>query len=975
MICVFTVSCTFNFYKKMKYHHFTATILSMTLAIGAMAAQPEWEHKPIEIIRGHLPKPHCPTVWTAQDNGFDGWQIEGDVKLETSPDFCLWNEKSAKLTFNSTPCRAVLKPANIILNGPVDGLEIWVYGLKSGKTKNSFVIEDANGKSFTLRTTGNSSFWASTPWWGASLCRIPKDIVFPVKLTQIVFEASEKIKAGDATFFDFIGAFKFTGETLPDTAKWDIPFPYKKESILPTPTASNVKNSFHKEQDAFIFTFNGSDGNLAYRYIPKTGTLNDLSVSFNGQTTFHPMADSGIMATVNGVKFHPSDNDIQATLLKSETDGDTLKTLWKWTKNNASVEFTLGFAVKGRSLVITADSTSTDITAFSCGHTQSTPNPRLVKLTYLNYRWDYPRLLVTDDYFISLFPDWYVSQATEVVDGANRHGLQGAKIIDDDSAIILGGSLYLPKAGSIRNPLHERFFLTISPDLESVLPNIPNPRSRYFDETKTLIYSTRMYDSVKTEHCPQEVDFWRLMADYGMTDMFVRFHMNQWRTPLRNNHFTHYGYAYEDVTDAGYQMIASELKKIIKRVGPYEDNRVIHELGPEFNYDILSQNSEGLFNEGWDASFQPSPAAQHKLEADYAPFLVKKFGWNACYFDEVTNTPPWGLVDFNPNIPGSATYLNVLRNYAFVSQKMADYYNGPIWSEGNAAMFWAGYLDTDYAQTNDADAMPIVDYKLRKMNPLENLNGYDLGKVGNATVDYMLSAQIVNGNMGHLWSSKSAIPYHGQCVLKTAKPEQIRDICRSYFMMRQLQELYAGVPVNQIRYECGGQLLTATEMLRMAKPNEGKVFTQYENGLNVWVNRNPQDNWTVTVDGQKMVLPPYGYAAFMPDKLWEYSAEINGHRVDYSHGPLYTYVDGRGNRTVFPEITAAHAYVIRHDGQSKTVTPVPFIEAETITVHAIVMMPLSRDNGSLSATVKLGNRKDGTISFTTSKDVFKYAIQ
>ena len=148
------------------YHNcLTSAILSMALAVGAMAAQPEWEHKPIEIIRGHLPRPHCPTVWTAQDNGFDGWQIEGDVKLEASGDFCLWNDQSAKLTFNSTPCRAMLKPVNIVFNDKIDGLEIWVYGLKSGKTQNSFVIEDANGRSFTLKTVGNSSFWARTPWF------------------------------------------------------------------------------------------------------------------------------------------------------------------------------------------------------------------------------------------------------------------------------------------------------------------------------------------------------------------------------------------------------------------------------------------------------------------------------------------------------------------------------------------------------------------------------------------------------------------------------------------------------------------------------------------------------------------------------------------------------------------------------------------------------------------------------------------
>ena len=41
------------------YHNcLTSAILSMALAVGAMAAQPEWEHKPIEIIRGHLP--HMP---------------------------------------------------------------------------------------------------------------------------------------------------------------------------------------------------------------------------------------------------------------------------------------------------------------------------------------------------------------------------------------------------------------------------------------------------------------------------------------------------------------------------------------------------------------------------------------------------------------------------------------------------------------------------------------------------------------------------------------------------------------------------------------------------------------------------------------------------------------------------------------------------------------------------------------------------
>ena len=61
--------------------------------------------------------------------------LQEDVKLEASGDFCLWNDQSAKLTFNSTPCRAVLKPVNIVFNDKIDGLEIWVYGLKKSSPR------------------------------------------------------------------------------------------------------------------------------------------------------------------------------------------------------------------------------------------------------------------------------------------------------------------------------------------------------------------------------------------------------------------------------------------------------------------------------------------------------------------------------------------------------------------------------------------------------------------------------------------------------------------------------------------------------------------------------------------------------------------------------------------------------------------------------------------------------------------------
>ncbi len=956
--------------------------LFMFVNVCLYASQPEWEKRPLEIINGTLPTPHCPTLWNAEDGGVKIWKIEGGAALDLSDDVLLWNDHVAKLTVESAPARIMLTPKkDIVISEGMDGLELWLYGFNSGRGTVSFEVTDAARRRHTVKTTGNSSYWANMPWWSAALGRLSPRVKLPAKLTKMIFDIPENVKAGDAMYFDFLGNFQLKGNDLqPD----ETPFPARSESILPTPSDSDWQSGTAQENNNYIFEFKGDNGTVKYAYTPRTGTLSDLTVSVDDAHSFRPMVGGGLHAEVNGLPFAPGDAGTEATLLECRRDGEALHTAWRLAKGEDSFEYRLDFAIQGRSLVISAASDGTAVTAFDCGRTEGTPNPRLFGLTYLNYRWDYPRILVTDNYFVSIFPDWYTSRASEVLDSGSRGGLSGAQVLSETSARILGGSLYFKKARSERNPMRERFFLTVAPDLESVLPNLPNPKSEYFDETKSLVYSTRMYDSLTPADSQAEVDFWSQMADYGITDIYVRYHTHQFRTPLRSNRICRSMDAYAAVGDEAYQHQVAELKKILKRVGVYQDNRVTHPLAPEFSYDLLAQYSanafghlpDGAFVEGWDAQFQPTPASIPVLEKNFQRRFNEKFGWNACYYDEVTNTPPWGLVDYNPAAPGAATYHSVLREYARGVAVMREIYQGPIWSEGNAAFLWAGYLDTDYAQCNQPDALPLVDFKLRKMNALENLNGYDLTKVGSATLDYLLSAQIVNGNMGHLWASESEFPFNSQNLLAKATPELLRQVAKSYYMMRQLQECYAGVEPAEILYECGDELLTATEMLRGNRANEGKVYVRYANDLEVWVNRNPKAKWTVEVDGRELLLPPFGYAAFLPGKLLEYSAEVDGHRVDYSRGPLYTYMDGRGVRTAFPEITCENAYVFRKEGEAKTLTPVPFIAEESLGgIAATRLTRLARGGQPLAPTEILDLVDAGKARFTTDSQSFRYRLK
>lgn len=933
--------------------------------------EPAYLRRPYEIDSGVLKAPET-TIWSAENNGMEGWTIVGKGALGTDDAFRMWNDTSAKIVFEE-PGIVTVRPVGLEIAHPVSGIALWLIGPKSGKTTNTIQITDANKNVFKIITRNNSSFWNRTPWWGTSSFLIPEKAVFPVRISEINFEAGSKTKAGDTLHFDFIHTFDIRPVDYP---KELVEFPSyltTPDSIMPTPPAEPFTNSIAQDGKNYIFSYKGKDGSLLFIYAPGNGTLGDISVVADGRPAFMPMLNGGPIVHKGGTTFKPVEVK-EASLDDITLSNGVLTAKWTWSTAGKKCSFTYTFAIKARSLVVTADCDEPCVSSFDCGYVDNLPNPRLFGLTYLHYRWDYPRLLVNDDCFVSLFPDWYYGNACAVVDGSAYGELPGAAVLGKASARILGGLVYNPPNRASRNLLHERFFLTVAPKLEDVLPNNPNPKSKYFDKMRRLVCHTRMYPVVEPKDAPAELAYERRLKDYGVTDIFIRTHYNEFRTPIHSNNFT---FSYDTNLQAGGDDVMipfyNEMRRIFPVVGPYQDNRVIHPLSSYFNYDFLSQWYDDTIISGWDGSYQLNPLAQRISFARFTQRFIEKFGWNGCYLDETTNTPPWGLIDANRFTPGAGTYRCVLLNYGKLLQEMQDRYKGPIWSEGNADFFWTGCLDTDYAQCNVPDALPMPDYKIRKMNPLENLNGYDLTKAQNS-VDYLLSAEIVNGNIGHLWGGKTNTIL-GSCT--SGYPiETYTSLCKSYFMVRQLQEYYTGVPVKEIRYQCGNELLTSSEMLRRNLPNEGKVYEIYENGLEIWVNRNPEGSWNVTVDGKEMLLPPYGYAACLPGKLLEYSAIVNGNRVDYSRGPLYTYVDGRGNTTAFPEITAANAYVFHKAATGRTLTPVPFQKEESITgLSAKAITQFAQDGTALGTKSELELLPDGKARFTTTQNAFRYQLE
>lgn len=888
---------------------------------------PEWNRRPFEIISGELSKPHCPTLLHMEQLDPARCRIAGNAVFSLTSEAVTWRNQAGRLDIpEGGGTYSVFFPAPVKVTDKADGFELWTKGPKSVYVQKFYVeYTDAAGKTGRVQLFGGSNRLFGNVWWQPAAGKLAGGTRFPLNITGLTFVLPPKTKA-DSIIFDTLGAFRFEKIELPDTSKTPMPFPVTSDSILPgIPGEQYSLETKNRSRVCEWLVKSGSD-TIIYRYTPKTGTLSDIEVVFAGKHHFRPTVNGGPIARISGknrfpavdpvrndspvprephVVFRPGDPNIKAELLSFQFRNGRADTRWRWLKNGRQLEFTLSFYVKNRSLAVETSSDMPCITAFDCGVTGDTPDPRLFSMAYLHNRWSRIRMLVTDDYFLSVLPDWHRSNASFLVESFNAFDLPKSQVVDPRSARVAGGCCYIPKTDGTLNPLAERIYITVSGKAEAVLPNIPNPRSRFFDEMKQRVCTIRMYELRAPDDLSHEISFWRKMHAYGVTDLFLRYHAGQFRTPFASNRFNHSLTGAQYVGgDQAFLTLVKEMKKLFPRVAPYEDNRIMSALSPDFRYAFIGQESNGSFSLAWDHAFKPNPSSQLLLQAGFSPKFIEKYGWNACYLDELSNSPPWAQVDFNAAAPGAGMFREVLRNYGYLILQMKEYYQGPVWSEGNAAYFYAGLMDTDYADSNTAGEIPLIDFKLLKFNPLENAAGFDKTRI-KGNVDELLANEILFGNIGMLHQR------HSITQARKINEAKQRIILKSYFMIRQLQEFYCGVKPAAIEYWVNGRFVTATELLRKNLVNSGLIRVRYENGLTVHVNRSKSDNWPVVLGGTEYLLPPFGYAAFLPGKILVYSALVDGERVDYSRGPKYIYADGHGRQIRFPEFTAGHGYLIQ----------------------------------------------------------------
>ncbi|NQT52939.1 hypothetical protein HQ576_12850, partial [bacterium] len=809
----------------------------------------------------------------------------------------VYTGKTASSTFEMRP------PKPIPIAGQPQAVQLWVRGNnwgwhpkpKTARTRIRVVVQDAKGEGFDIDLgTVNFDYWflmhARFVSPTGALARIAPvhstgdgKLDYPLSFVCIrVSGCSDKRQA--KLSLDSLQFYTPDNKPLaePKLPPKDVPWPTTPDTITPLPKET-VANAVRKEGNTYVFEAKAARDTIRWLYTPKLGNLSDLAVEINGKR-FRTNAEGAPAFLLDGREAQAGNPDVKSELLDQKLDGDTVMTRWRLSRANEAVEYTLRLRAKDKSLQITVaehgdPKTGGRATAFRIGRTTGTPDADLFRVPYLTLG-NGPHLVHWNGVFLSALLDWYHSDAS-TLDVQHGNPAPGEYIYN-------GGSRYLPKTDGMRNPLRERLIVTVATDVHEVLPHIPHPKSDTAHLARNAIW--------RNIGQPDEALLKRLKAR-GVENFICPLHEVGWRDAGES--FTFRLRCAPRIGDAKMIEYGKWVKTLGYRFGLYANYTDFAPVNGNWSPDRVCLQPDGNWTGAWPRCYAPKPTYSWQAEAFYAPRIAAKFGANTCYSDVHTAVSPWGRTDYDHRVPGAGMFRTTWACYAqTLWNESPSYHNGPVFSEGSYQWLYAGISDGNYGQMNGAGPPrwrrpPLVDFDLLKMHPL--MTDFGMGapnmffdrhdtrwRKGGRTSKYLdrfITSTLAFGHIGYLaldWGFEGAL--------------------KCYYMTNAVQQRYALVPVETIRYFDGEKLVDTSTAIRTGAYKRGQVYIKYQSGLELWCNLSFEHEWRPREKEPELVLPPGGHYASHPEpKLIQFSGILRGKRLDAVLSNEYVYFDSHGS--------------------------------------------------------------------------------
>jgi hypothetical protein len=875
----------------------------------------EQGQRPYEMVRAGRTRPAPPLI---DFDSLSGWNVESRngaaADLFESHRQRVWDSRVARLVYRGTSPDSevvITPPGPVPLPDKSSAVTLWVYGnnwewendASTPRVQLDLLLQDGAGQIQTLPL--EKVRWKE--WWLIHRL-LPPGLRKPVSFSGLAVKGAANKEDRELFFEDLVfyeeqrrpisfeprprrGIDLFPGQGAgANTGEGRLPFPTRTETILPQNFAAGFKTAVVKTGDRYAFRYAGPDAKIEYVVGPDTFFRN-IKVRINGVDVATAWVDAG-------PRFGSEAGGVE--LLEFKEDGGVVRGAWKVALPALQTRVEMAARLWQKSLVL--DTICPEgAQELSFGSIQHVSSPELITMPYLNYGSHHLNVLMSKGaapFFAGIWMDWYRSNASEPY---------AVDKIEQDRVTLNGGMRYLPKTDGTRNGLFERTFLTFSPVFEETLPTVPNPPAKRGREAGTRLWQ----ETWGPEDYRQERERSSKLRAYGIEKLTQCNHEITWRDSGESFTFR-LAAAPKKGGDEALQRYVAAQKALGWRSGLYTNYTDYSPVNSYWDPDMVMRASSGELIRAWARCYAPKALFAVEMDRKLAPEIVQKFGSNAAYTDVHTSVSPWERCDYDARVPGAGTFAATFYAFGELLLHDQDVYDGHCWSEGNHQWLYAGLTTGNYGLTYSQlrlwEYPYLPHFDLLSMHPLTVDIGvpwteqFFSGKEGwknpeniVRSVDQFLAATIAYGHMG--WLVEEA---HG-----------MRQTCRSYYMLQQLQSRYLMEKVAELRYGAGDRLLTSSQALLSGAWKQGQLYIKYASGLQIWVNGNEKTPWTVSFAGTRFTLPAFGWLAAQGKDFITMSLDEGGKRFDRLSSPDYVFVDGRGTLRAFDGVETDGSYAIR----------------------------------------------------------------
>ncbi len=863
--------------------------------------------RPYEMVRANR---HPPLPALVNFDSLDGWTLElqngAEGDLYASQKQRVWDSPVARLVYrgDSAQSAVVMRPPKpVLISDPVSATSIWVYGNNwawmpdpsTPPVTLSLLIRDRDGTEQTVEIVKRLG-WKE--WWLVHRV-LPKTILerTPLYFTGLRVSGCAN-KDERELYFEDLAFFREALEPLTFSVRprrgvdpfvgqdpganhgpGRLPFPTREETILPENLTTSYKTTLSRkagQPGGFEFGYSGKDVKLSYEVHPAENGWGPVTVKLNGSQVAQALVGAGPMFP--GQSVNPR-------LVRAEIQGDRLQAAWEASLGDKKVTYESTLRLWQKSLVVDYVCRGGHADGLSYGHIARVEKPGLILLPYLNYGSHHLNVIISRGsplFFASVWMDWYRSNASEPY---------AEDKITGDQIWLNGGVRYLPRTDGKRNDMYERFFVTFSPVFEEALPSIPNPPARRGKEAATRLWQ----ESWGPENYNQEHERSRRLRAYGIDMLTQCNHEITWRDGGESFTFRTMA-APGKGGDEALQRYVQLQRSLGWRSGLYTNYTDFAPVNEFWDTDRVMRSTSGSLVTAWPRCYSPKALFAVEMDQKLAPLIQKKFNTNAAYTDVHTSVSPWERTDYDARVPGAGTFAATFYAYGEILLHDQEVYDGHCWSEGHHQWLYAGLATGNYGLTySDLHLWEypyLPHFDLMKIHPLSvdigmpwteqffaGKAGWDKPENRISSIDQFIAATIAYGHIGWLVEEK-----HG-----------IRQTCRSYYMLQQLQSRYAMVKPLEIRYGTADGTADSSAALRTDRWRDSRLLIRYPNSLQIWINGNPTKSWDVDYNGVRHILPPFGWIAVQGDEFCEGSELAGGTRYDHVSSPDYIFLDGRGS--------------------------------------------------------------------------------